>query len=32
MHSWEVLRDAADRIGVKALAARLKLSTALVYK
>lgn len=32
MKSWEVLRDAADRIGVKALAARLNLSTALVYK
>jgi len=30
--SWEVLREAADRIGVKALAARLNLSTALVYK
>ena len=32
MQSWEVLRDAAERIGVKALAAKLKLSTALVYK
>ncbi|MFQ5807823.1 MAG: hypothetical protein ACE5I3_15360, partial [Phycisphaerae bacterium] len=32
MKSWEVLREAADRIGVKALAARLNLSTALVYK
>jgi len=30
--SWEVLREAADRIGVKALAGRLNLSTALVYK
>jgi hypothetical protein len=30
--SWEVLREAADRIGIKALAARLNLSTALVYK
>ena len=30
--SWEVLRDAADRIGVKALAARLNLSMALIYK
>jgi len=30
--SWEVLRAAADRIGVKALAARLNVSTALVYK
>lgn len=32
MKSWEVLRDAADRIGVKKLAAELSLSTALVYK
>ncbi len=32
MRSWEVLREAADRIGVKALASRLNLSTALVYK
>jgi hypothetical protein len=30
--SWEVLREAADRIGVKALASRLNLSTALIYK
>ncbi len=30
--SWEILRDAADRIGVKALAAKLNLSAALVYK
>lgn len=32
MKSWEVLRNAADRVGVKALAARLNLSSALVYK
>lgn len=32
MKSYEVLRDAADKVGVKALAARLHLSTALVYK
>lgn len=32
MQSWEVLRDAAERIGVKALAAKLRLSSALVYK
>ena len=32
MKSWEVLRQAADGIGVKALAAKLKLSPALVYK
>ena len=32
MRSHEVLRAAADRIGVKALAARLRLSPALVYK
>ena len=31
-NSWDVMRDAADRIGVKALAARLHLSTALIYK
>ena len=30
--SHEVLREAADKIGVKALAADLKLSPALVYK
>jgi len=30
--SHEVLREAADKIGVKALAAELKLSPALVYK
>ncbi len=30
--SHEVLKQAADRIGVKALAATLKLSPALVYK
>lgn len=30
--SWEVLREAIEPIGVKAVAARLKLSTALVYK
>lgn len=32
MESWEVLRDAIDRIGAKALAADLNLSAALVYK
>lgn len=32
MRSHEVLRKAADAIGVKALAAKLRLSTALVYK
>jgi hypothetical protein len=30
--SWEVLRDATDRVGIKAVAARLKVSSALVYK
>jgi len=30
--SWEVLRAAVDRVGVKAVAAKLKLSSALVYK
>jgi len=32
MRSHEVLRSAADSIGVKALAAELRLSSALVYK
>ena len=32
MRSYEVMREAADRIGVKALAAELRLSPALVYK
>ena len=32
MQSWQVLREATERIGVKAVAAKLKLSTALVYK
>jgi len=32
MRSHEVLKRAADTIGVKALAASLRLSTALVYK
>ncbi|MCK4342658.1 MAG: hypothetical protein KAY37_13150 [Phycisphaerae bacterium] len=32
MKSWEALKEATDRVGVKAVAARLKLSTALVYK
>ncbi|NOX60144.1 MAG: hypothetical protein GXP29_14975 [Planctomycetes bacterium] len=32
MNSYEVLRRAAEPIGVKALAARLKLSPAMVYK
>ncbi len=32
MKSWEVLKAAADNIGVKALASKLKLSPAMVYK
>lgn len=32
MRSYEVIRAAADRVGVKALAAELRLSAALVYK
>jgi hypothetical protein len=32
MKSWQVLKEAADDIGVKALAAQLKLSPAMVYK
>lgn len=32
MESWEVLRDATERVGIKAVAARMRVSTALVYK
>src|SRR5262249_36655067 len=32
MQSHEVLREAAEKVGVKALAAELKLSPALIYK
>ncbi|MFQ5412845.1 MAG: phage regulatory CII family protein [Phycisphaerae bacterium] len=32
MRSHEILKRAADRIGVKALAAKLRLSPALIYK
>ncbi len=32
MDSWEVLRAAVDPVGAKAVAARLNLSSALVYK
>ena len=32
MQSYEVLKRAADAIGVKALAAKLRLSPALIYK
>jgi hypothetical protein len=32
MESHEVLREAADKVGVKALAAELRLSPALIYK
>lgn len=32
MQSYEVLREAAEKVGVKALAADLRLSPALVYK
>jgi hypothetical protein len=32
MQSYEVLREAAEKVGVKALAAELKLSQALIYK
>ena len=32
MRSYEVLKRAAEHIGVKALAAELRLSPALVYK
>lgn len=32
MKSWEVLKEATEGVGVKTLAARLKLSHAMVYK
>lgn len=32
MKSWQILQQAADRVGVKALAGKLNLSAALVYK
>ena len=32
MQSYEVLKEAADKVGVKVLAAELRLSQALVYK
>lgn len=32
MKSWEILKQAVESVGVKAVAARLKVSTALVYK
>lgn len=32
MKSWQVLREAVDKAGAKAVAARLNLSAALVYK
>lgn len=32
MKSHEVLREAADKVGVKALAAQLRVSSALIYK
>jgi hypothetical protein len=32
MESWDVLRAAVDPVGAKAVAAKLGLSTALVYK
>jgi hypothetical protein len=32
MESWDVLREATEEVGVKAIAAKLGLSTALVYK
>lgn len=32
MKSWEVLREAVDKVGAKMLASKLGVSTALVYK
>ena len=32
MESWQVLKEATDDVGIKAIAARLRVSAALVYK
>lgn len=32
VESWDVLREATERVGIKAVAAQLHLSSALVYK
>jgi hypothetical protein len=32
VNSWEVLRDAIEKVTVKAVASKLKISNALVYK
>ncbi len=32
MKSWDILREACERVGVKAVAAKLNVSAALVYK
>ncbi len=32
VEAWEVLREAVEKVGVKRIAARLKVSSALVYK
>ncbi len=32
MESWEILKAATDNVGIKAVAARLRVSAALVYK
>jgi hypothetical protein len=32
MESWDVLREATEQVGVKAVAVKLGLSTALLYK
>ena len=32
MESWDVLREATDKVGVKIVAAKMNLSSALVYK
>ncbi len=32
VESWEVLREAIERVGVKAVAAKLSVSPALIYK
>lgn len=32
MQSWQILREAVEQVGAKVLAAKLRVSTALVYK
>jgi hypothetical protein len=32
MQSWQIMREAVEKVGAKVLAAKLRVSTALVYK